>query len=76
VRAGRLVAFPVDYYSWDQPDLRWVLGLKWLSSRLHPDLFGDADLDREVIDFFSFLYGMNEEAVRRVVLSNLRGGYR
>ena len=76
VRAGRLVAFPVDYYSWDQPDLRWVLGLKWLSSRLHPDLFTGTDLDREVINFFAFLYGMKEEAVRRVVLANLRGGYR
>ncbi len=76
VAKGRLVAFPVDYYSWDQPDLRWVLGLEWLASRLHPDLFPDAHLDREVIGFFSFLYGMNEEGVRRVVLSRLRGGYR
>lgn len=76
VGGGRLAAFPVDYYSWDQPDLRWVLGLEWLAARLHPDLFRDADLDRRTIDFFSFLYGMSEQSVRRVVLSNLRGGYR
>jgi iron complex transport system substrate-binding protein len=76
VRAGRLAAFPVDYYSWDQPDLRWVLGLRWLATRLHPDRFAGADLDREVIDFFSFLYGMSDQDVRRVVLANLRGGYR
>lgn len=73
---GRLAAFPVDYYSWDQPDLRWVLGLHWLGRRLHPGLFRDTNLERETIDFFGFLYGMDEEGVRRVVLSNLRGGDR
>jgi len=76
VRDGHLVAFPVDYYSWDQPDLRWILGLKWLAARMHPQLFKDVDLEREVIAFFSFLYGMSEESVRRSVIANLRGGYR
>jgi iron complex transport system substrate-binding protein len=75
-RDGRLVAFPVDYYSWDQPELRWVLGLQWLAQRLRPALFQGLDLDREVIDYFSFLYGLSEDQVRRVVLANLKGGYR
>jgi iron complex transport system substrate-binding protein len=76
VRDRRLVAFPVDYYSWDQPELRWVLGLQWLAQRLHPALFPGLDLDREVIGYFSFLYGLSEDQVRRAVLANLKGGYR
>ncbi len=38
VQNGNLFAFPYDFYSWDQPDTRWILGLEWLATRIHPDL--------------------------------------
>jgi iron complex transport system substrate-binding protein len=76
VRAGRLAAFPADYYSWDQPDVRWVLGLEWLATRLHPELFADIDVERGAVRLFSFLYGMSEEAARTTVIGNLHGGLR
>ncbi len=66
-RMGRIYAFPGDFCSWDQPDPRWGLGLLWLATRLHPGLFSDVDLDREIFRFYA-LYGLNEESVRSQVL--------
>ena len=66
VRAGRLHAVPSDFYSWDQPDTRWGLGLLWLATRLHPDRFRDVDLESELLRFY-VLYGLDEEAVRTTV---------
>jgi iron complex transport system substrate-binding protein len=38
VQTNGLYGFAGDIYSWDQPDPRWILGLSWMASRLHPDL--------------------------------------
>ena len=59
VRNGRFYAFPKDYYSWDQPDTRWILGVTWLAGRLHPDLFPDLSVLEEVRQFFRTVYGLN-----------------
>ena len=45
VKHGRLYAFPGDYYSWDQPDTRWILGLNWLASKMHPEPFPDLNIN-------------------------------
>ena len=67
VRTGKIYAFPGDYCSWDQPDPRWGLGLLWLATRTHPDLFSDLDLSQEILRFYA-LYGLDEEAVRQNVI--------
>ena len=35
VQNGMLHGFPTDFYSWDQPDTRWSLGLTWLARNIH-----------------------------------------
>ncbi len=65
-REGRIHAVPGDFYSWDQPDTRWGLGLLWLATRLHPDRFREVDLESELLRFYA-LYGLDEAAVRRSV---------
>lgn len=73
VRDGEVHVFPADYYSWDQPDARWALGLQWLATRMHPDLFADLDLRQVVYRFFGFAYGMTAEQTEQVIFSILTG---
>jgi len=76
VRAGKLLAFPGDYLSWDQPDPRWILGLFWLTNTLHPELLDDARMDAELRNFFSFAWGLTPEAVERDIVPRIVGDYR
>ncbi|MCG8477879.1 MAG: ABC transporter substrate-binding protein [Spirochaetales bacterium] len=73
VQAGRFHAFPVDYYSWDQPDTRWILGLQWLATRLQPDLFEGIDMTERAREFFRVVYGMNEAAYAETIAPILTG---
>lgn len=73
VENGRIHAFPLDYYSWDQPDVRWILGLQWLAKTLHPDHFSDLDMSETVFGFFAFMYDMSRGETQRVVLPILEG---
>jgi iron complex transport system substrate-binding protein len=61
VQNGRLYPFPADYFSWDQPDPRWILGLTWLAVRLHPEKFAHIDIAEEARIFFRDLYFLDEE---------------
>jgi iron complex transport system substrate-binding protein len=73
VKNNEFYVFPSDYYSWDQPDARWALGLQWLATRMLPADFDDLDL-RQVVDrFFTFAYGMSADQVDQVVFSMLTG---
>lgn len=62
-KAQRVFAFPGDFFSWDQPDTRWGLGMLWVATRLHPELFRETDLTQEVARFYS-LYGLDEATIR------------
>jgi iron complex transport system substrate-binding protein len=68
VKAGRILAFPGDFYSWDQPDPRWILGLTWLAAVMHEDLFGDIDLTGEARAFYRELYGVDRTTFDRSIL--------
>ncbi|MBI9099298.1 MAG: ABC transporter substrate-binding protein [Spirochaetaceae bacterium] len=61
VKNGQLKAFPVDFYSWDQPDSRWIMGLKWLAKQIHPDLYTDLDIEEMTRKFFKDLYFLSDE---------------
>ncbi|MGD8904694.1 MAG: ABC transporter substrate-binding protein, partial [Anaerolineae bacterium] len=76
VQSGRLYAFAGDIYSWDQPDPRWILGVTWMASRLHPELLDDLDLMDEVDQFFGQMYGMEQEAIDLHILPALQGDVR
>lgn len=71
VQNGQLAPFPVDFYSWDQPDSRWILGLKWLAKQIHPDLFADLNIAETTRSFFRDLYYLTDEQYETEILSRL-----
>ena len=71
VKNKQLKAFPVDYYSWDQPDSRWILGLNWLAQQIHPELFKDLDLKEKAEFFFKDLYYLSDKQYKEEILSRL-----
>jgi iron complex transport system substrate-binding protein len=73
VKTGKLNAFPVDYYSWDQPDPRWILGLEWLAKRMNPDRFQDLDIMKEIQSFYKDFFGLDEAAYAKNVKPFLAG---
>jgi len=64
----QIFGFPVDHYSWDQPDTRWILGLEWMAVTMQPELAGEIDLLAEVNTFYSEMYGMDQAAIDADVL--------
>jgi iron complex transport system substrate-binding protein len=72
VKAGALHALPSDYFGWDSPDPRWLLGMSWLAKTLHPDRFADLDLRAEIRAFFGTLYGMDAATIDTHVMPRIR----
>jgi iron complex transport system substrate-binding protein len=73
VQDDQIYAFAYDFYSWDQPDTRWLLGLEWLATKIHPDLTGELDIMEEVEDFYRLLYQMDSDTIENEVLPRLIG---
>lgn len=73
VQKDQLFAFGYDFYSWDQPDTRWILGLQWLATRIHPDLTTDLDILAEVNSFYQTLYFLDQDTIDSEVLPILSG---
>jgi iron complex transport system substrate-binding protein len=73
VQNNELYAFAFDFYSWDQPDTRWILGMEWLATKMHPGLFSDIDIMAEVENFYSQLYGMDSGSIQSDILPLLTG---
>jgi iron complex transport system substrate-binding protein len=72
VRAGDLYGFPADFYGWDMPDPRWILGATWLADKIHPQAL-DLDMREEVETFFRTAYDLDESAVADKILPELVG---
>lgn len=73
VKQGKLYAFPMDYYSWDQADTRWVLGMTWLATKMQPERMKSVDMMREVRDFYARFYGLDAADYARIVEPYLEG---
>lgn len=73
VKNGQLYAFPGDFYSWDQPDVRWVLGLNWLASKIHPEVFTEYDAVQSARDFYRELYGVEDGDFDEKIMPLLHG---
>ena len=71
VKNGRVFPFPVDFYSWDQPDSRWILGTAWLAKTINPDLFGDFDIKKITKNFYKELYFMDDSVYNNEIKSRL-----
>lgn len=72
VRNERVHAMPADYYSWGQPDTRWILGAEWFAYLLHPELF-DQPFERRILAFFEDFYGIRATEYYREIASTLTG---
>jgi iron complex transport system substrate-binding protein len=59
VKNNKLYGFATDVYSWDEADTRWILGMTWMASKLHPDLFPNLDIKAEAQGFYQTLYNMD-----------------
>lgn len=75
VQNGEVYGFPADIFTWDSPDPRWALGVTWLSKMIHPDLFGDVDMEQEVREFFRTIYGMDDATIDASILPMLTGDW-
>jgi iron complex transport system substrate-binding protein len=73
VRDGRVFAMPQDFYSWDQPDARWIMGLRRIGALLHPSRFEDADPESELKKFYRFMYGIDQAAFDEAIRPRLKG---
>jgi iron complex transport system substrate-binding protein len=73
VREDRFHAFPMDFYSWDQPDTRWILGLQWIARTLHPELFSRTEMDTHLREFYRQVYGLTDEEYESIIEPLLAG---
>jgi iron complex transport system substrate-binding protein len=73
VQQGEIYGFAAEFYSWDQPDPRWILGVTWLAGKVHPDRFSGLDMLEEVSRFFGQMYGMEDASIREHIIPRLTG---
>ena len=73
VKNDKLFAFPLDFQSWDQPDTRWTLGMTWVATKLHPDLFGTINMQDEIKNFYMNYYGLNEGILSGTIMPLVKG---
>ncbi|MFW5826897.1 MAG: ABC transporter substrate-binding protein [Alkalispirochaeta sp.] len=75
VQNGQFYAMPMDHYSWDQPDVRWLLGLQWMAVTLHPDQFADVNLDTRMREFFAELYRIDDAIYEKLIVPTVAGDF-
>ncbi|MEJ2564189.1 MAG: ABC transporter substrate-binding protein [Anaerolineales bacterium] len=68
VQQGEIYGFPGDFWSWDQPDPRWIMGLTWMATKMHPELTTDIDMRQEVMDFNTQMYGLAPGVIEAEIL--------
>lgn len=73
VQNDTLYGFPKDFYSWDQPDTRWSLGLTWLARHIQTAHFPDLDISRAFYQFYGELYGLDIETVNQHIVPLVQG---
>jgi iron complex transport system substrate-binding protein len=70
VQNNRFLVMPTDYYSWDQPDVRWILGLTWSAWAIGRQ---DINMEAKTREFYRILYGMDSSTFDRMVAPVLSG---
>jgi iron complex transport system substrate-binding protein len=73
VQNNHLYSFGYDFYSWDQPDTRWILGLEWIATKIQPQRAEDIDILSEIEAFYEFLYRIDPAQIESQILPLLRG---
>jgi iron complex transport system substrate-binding protein len=67
----QIYGFPGDFLSWDQPDPRWILGLTWLATILHPETTDSIDLKSEIYTFYREMYELDQATIDERVFTRL-----
>jgi len=73
MKENQVFGFAGDFISWDQSDTRWVLGLTWLASRIHPEIFVETNIKESASVFYQTLYQMTNDQVESSVYPILKG---
>ncbi len=73
IRNNQIYAFPVDFFSWDQPDPRWILGEVWLATKIHPAQFTSINMNDEFTNFYKSYYGLDDATITEKILPLLTG---
>jgi iron complex transport system substrate-binding protein len=73
VQNDQLFVFAKDFYSWDQPDSRWILGLQWLATKIQPERAAEIDLRQAVNEFYTQMYGLDPATIEAEVMPLMKG---
>jgi iron complex transport system substrate-binding protein len=73
MKSGKVYAFAGDFYSWDQPSPRWILGLTWMAKKLYPDRFRDIDIVPAAADFYQVAYGLDSSVFQTRIRKVFQG---
>lgn len=76
VKNGKCIGFPQDFYSWDQPDTRWGLGLLWLNGTFRTEGFTGSEMEKYAREFFDLFYTMNDTVFDSIIRPKLSGNWR
>lgn len=57
VKNRRVYKFPLGMYRWYPPSSDTPLALQWMAKTLHPEMFADMDMNKEVTEYFKKFYG-------------------
>jgi iron complex transport system substrate-binding protein len=75
MKDGKLYGFPTDFYSIDQPDTRWYMGLSWLAAKINPQLYPNFKMEDTSINFYKLIYDIDEQVVREKVIPIMKGDW-
>ena len=62
-KKGNIRAFAADYLSWAQSDSRSILALQWLAATLHPSVFTNFEIEKEMTSFYADFYNIRDKAI-------------
>ncbi len=58
VKEGKVYKFPLGMYRWFPPASDTPLVLKWLATKIQPELFSDIEMDKEIKDYYKKYYNV------------------
>ena len=73
MKNSQVFGFAGDFISWDQADTRWILGLIWMASRIHPEIFVEANIKESAMVFYQTLYQLTIDQIETSVYPILKG---
>lgn len=73
IKTGKVFGFAQDFYSWDQPDTRWILGLLWVAKIINPENTQTVQIREEAFEFFNYFYGIDRSSFEEKIAIKFGG---